>query len=67
MASTFRASRSMPVVSEAGAGELDGQRQADVAEADDADAGRCGWSSFCSEGLGGDGWRQTSMRVMVCN
>ena len=44
IASIFRASRSMPVVVEAGAREFDRERQADVAEADDADRARCGRS-----------------------
>ena len=39
MASTFRWSRSMPTAVRPPSAELDGQRQSDVAEADDSDAG----------------------------
>ena len=41
----------MPVIVKPGAGELDGQRQADVAEADDADA-RGAALEFVAQGLG---------------
>ena len=42
MASTFRASRSMPVAWNPALAELDGERQSDVAEADDAGSGAAG-------------------------
>ena len=46
----------MPVVLKPGAGQLDGQRQADVAEADDADVGGAP-EKFLFEGLGDAGKR----------
>ena len=61
----------MPVVCEAGACELDGQRQADVAQADDADAGGAA-GEFLAQRFGEseEGWSQesgqTSARV-TCN